>query len=37
MLDKVVMQWAVKYFDQPIWHPTDEKGLDALMNAQFNI
>ena len=27
----------VKYFDMPIWHPTDEATLDALLDAQVDI
>ncbi len=37
VLDKVVLPWAVKFFDQPIWHPTDEARLDKLMNAQIDM
>ena len=26
-----------KYFDMPIWHPTDEHALDELLNAQVDM
>ena len=37
VLDKVVCPFLVKYFDMPIWHPTDEKSLDLLMAAELDM
>ncbi len=37
LMDKVVSPWAVKFFDVPILHPTDDAGLDKLMNARINM
>jgi hypothetical protein len=36
ILDKAVVlcPFLVKYFDMPIWHPTDENTLDSLLDAQ---
>ena len=36
-LDKALCPLLVKYFDMPIWHPTDEKSLDLLMDAQVDM
>ncbi len=37
VLDKVVCPFLVKYFDMPIWHPTDEKSLDLLRAAEVDM
>ncbi len=40
LLDKVVspcQSWAVKFFDMPIGHSTDEAGLDKLIHAQIDV
>ena len=29
--------FLVKYFDMPIWHPTDEATLDELLDAQVDM
>ena len=36
-LDKVVCPFLKKYFDMPIWHPTDERSLDELLDAQVDM
>ena len=36
-LDKALCPLLVKYFDMPIWHPTNEKSLDVLMDAQVDM
>ena len=36
-LDKAVCPFLSKYFDMPIWHPTDEATLDALLDAQVDM
>jgi hypothetical protein len=35
LLNQIVLSWAVKIFDQLIWHPANEAGLDKLKNAQI--
>ncbi len=37
VLDKVIFPYLLKQFDMPIWHPTDEIMLDALMNAEVDM
>jgi hypothetical protein len=39
VLDKVVCPFLVKYFEMPIpiWHPTDDKGLDAWLEAEIEM
>jgi hypothetical protein len=32
-----VCPFLVKYFDMPIWHPTDEATLDELLDAQVDM
>jgi hypothetical protein len=35
VLDKVICPYLVKQFDMPIWHPTNEIMLYAMMNAEL--
>ena len=37
VLDKVVCPFLVKYFEMPIWHPTCERTLDQLLDAQVDM
>ncbi len=37
VLDKAVCPLLVKHFDRPLWHPTDEVSMDALMNAEVDM
>jgi hypothetical protein len=37
MLDKTICPFLVRHFDMPIWHPTDEISLDALLNAEVEV
>jgi hypothetical protein len=35
-LDKVGCPFLIKYFDMPIWHPTDKNALDELLDADID-
>jgi hypothetical protein len=37
VLDKAVCPFLVKTFDMSIWHPTCEKTLDALLDAEVDV
>jgi hypothetical protein len=37
VLDKAILPYLVKYFDIPIFHPTSEKTLDELLNAEVDL
>ena len=37
VLDKMVCPYLVKYFEMPIWHPTSEKTVDALLAAKVDV
>jgi len=37
VLDKAILPYFVKYFDMPIFHPTCEKTLDELLNAEVDL
>jgi hypothetical protein len=37
VLDRVVRPFMGKYFEMQIWHPTSEKILDELLNAQVDL
>jgi len=33
----VACLFLVKYFEMPIWHPTSEKALDELLDAEVDV
>ncbi len=37
VLDKAICPFLVKHFDLPLFHPTCDKSLDALLNAQIDL
>ena len=37
ILDKAILPNLVKYFDMPIFHPTSEKTLDELLDAEVDL
>jgi hypothetical protein len=37
VLDKVMSPFLSKYFDMQIWHPTCDKTLDELLEAQVDM
>ncbi len=37
VLGKALCPFLVKTYDRPIWHPTCEKTLDALLDAEIDV
>jgi hypothetical protein len=37
VLDKAICPYFVKYFEMPIFHPTSEQTLDALLDAEIDL